>query len=456
MLPEYKAPYEEEVGKNPSFEQMQILVSRHKTRPQFPSGWGGGLVSKIAQETCEDCWDADAEARLTALCTEERILEMSAMRPRTTHIPVESNVLLKPTLVHRQISPSSYTCHELTYQNNVVGMTKPPNQQIASEDFMNCDKLPQPVPTFQSNQCIERNLVPPNSTAKSLDHKNIRINFVQDKTNYTHLENETSVEELLTNFIRNDINTKNTSGQSQSSDSSTRERMADKKLKGWHGIHAMIQKKLFNRYPLQHPEQYEKTNLIHSDNLRGQHSVNPRTEPTLLIRPNNLQLSHTNTSNLPSEELHNQLAANAGISNVTSSDVEHEKLPNQNKHTFKKPPGNSKEEFAVIVENRYGATNHREHIEPHIKISKSANAVKNLQNSDANDEWQLKRQRSLEVFRDVFGAKGSIERLRDPSQRIKTPGDVPFSVRKVRASKTSSLYDDRMMVNTQNLSTGTI
>ena len=28
------------------------------------------------KETIEDCWDHDAEARLTALCVEERILEM--------------------------------------------------------------------------------------------------------------------------------------------------------------------------------------------------------------------------------------------------------------------------------------------------------------------------------------------------------------------------------------------
>jgi bone morphogenetic protein receptor type-2 len=77
--------------------------------------------------------------------------------------------------------------------------------------------------------------------------------------------------------------------------------------------------------------------------------------------------------------------------------------------------------------------------------------VKNLQNNSVqdliniNEDTFLKRQRSLEVFREVFGPKGSVERLRDPSQRVKTPGDVPPSVRKVRAKKTLSLYDDRMM-----------
>ncbi len=28
------------------------------------------------KETIDDCWDQDAEARLTALCVEERVLEM--------------------------------------------------------------------------------------------------------------------------------------------------------------------------------------------------------------------------------------------------------------------------------------------------------------------------------------------------------------------------------------------
>lgn len=59
---------------------------------------------------------------------------------------------------------------------------------------------------------------------------------------------------------------------------------------------------------------------------------------------------------------------------------------------------------------------------------------------------QLRRQRSLDMFHEVFGAKGSIERLRDPAHRVKTPGDVPAAVRRMRASKTLSLYDDRMMV----------
>lgn len=65
---------------HPTFEQMQVLVSRNKARPMLE----GSLVDKsgvrLIKETMEDCWDADAEARLTALCIEERLTELQSHR----------------------------------------------------------------------------------------------------------------------------------------------------------------------------------------------------------------------------------------------------------------------------------------------------------------------------------------------------------------------------------------
>lgn len=59
---------------------MQVLVSRNKARPLLE----GNLVDRpgvrLIKETMEDCWDADAEARLTALCTEERLSELQSHR----------------------------------------------------------------------------------------------------------------------------------------------------------------------------------------------------------------------------------------------------------------------------------------------------------------------------------------------------------------------------------------
>lgn len=35
----YQMPFEEQVGLHPTFEDMQILVSRERKRPQFPDAW---------------------------------------------------------------------------------------------------------------------------------------------------------------------------------------------------------------------------------------------------------------------------------------------------------------------------------------------------------------------------------------------------------------------------------
>lgn len=56
----------------------------------------------------------------------------------------------------------------------------------------------------------------------------------------------------------------------------------------------------------------------------------------------------------------------------------------------------------------------------------------------------------MEQFSEVFSSTSDLSRLKDPSQRIKTPGDVPPSVRRTRGkaamdSARFSLYDDRIM-----------
>lgn len=67
----------------------------------------------------------------------------------------------------------------------------------------------------------------------------------------------------------------------------------------------------------------------------------------------------------------------------------------------------------------------------------------------------LSRQCSLEQFNEVFSSTSDLSsRLKDPSQRVKTPGDVPPSVRRTRGKAATdsarfSLYDDRMMTSGQ-------
>lgn len=67
-------------GLHPTFEQMQVLVSRNKARPLLEGNLVDRPAVRLIRETMEDCWDADAEARLTALCIEERLSELQSHR----------------------------------------------------------------------------------------------------------------------------------------------------------------------------------------------------------------------------------------------------------------------------------------------------------------------------------------------------------------------------------------
>lgn len=76
-VPDYSLPYQKEAGIHPTFEEMQILVSRNKVRPKFPEVWKDyNQAVRALKDTMEDCWDHDAEARLTSMCVEERIMDM--------------------------------------------------------------------------------------------------------------------------------------------------------------------------------------------------------------------------------------------------------------------------------------------------------------------------------------------------------------------------------------------
>jgi len=79
-MPEFQLPFQAEAGSPPSFEEMQLLVSRNKVRPKFPEVWKDyNQAIRALKETIEECWDHDAEARLTSMCVEERIVEMKML-----------------------------------------------------------------------------------------------------------------------------------------------------------------------------------------------------------------------------------------------------------------------------------------------------------------------------------------------------------------------------------------
>ncbi|XP_030611985.1 activin receptor type-2B-like isoform X1 [Archocentrus centrarchus] len=91
---EYMLPFEEEVGQHPSLEDLQEVVVHKKMRPAIKELWlkHNGLAQIC--ESVEECWDHDAEARLSAGCVEERIAQIRRLTATITPPTSENNTLL--------------------------------------------------------------------------------------------------------------------------------------------------------------------------------------------------------------------------------------------------------------------------------------------------------------------------------------------------------------------------
>uniref|UniRef100_A0A8C5EH07 receptor protein serine/threonine kinase n=1 Tax=Gouania willdenowi TaxID=441366 RepID=A0A8C5EH07_GOUWI len=124
-VPEYQMAFQAEAGNHPTFEDMQVLVSREKQRPKFPEAWKeNSLAVRSLKETMEDCWDQDAEARLTAQCAEERLAELLLIWDRSKSV--------SPTL-----NPMSTTLHNESTSTGLRGRasTVPVCLHLTQEDL---------------------------------------------------------------------------------------------------------------------------------------------------------------------------------------------------------------------------------------------------------------------------------------------------------------------------------
>ncbi|CAG9794347.1 unnamed protein product [Diatraea saccharalis] len=136
--PTYMQPYGHLLPDRPTLQQMQTLVSRNKSRPPLPKGpVPETRALKIATDTCEECWDHDAEARLTAVCVEERMAELKQMLQ--TQGPVIHDNKLHP-------HPPDTNIPEMDKNSNCTsGQTSDPAAPLLAR------------PEFGRNACIERN-----------------------------------------------------------------------------------------------------------------------------------------------------------------------------------------------------------------------------------------------------------------------------------------------------------
>ena len=75
-VPEYKQPFEAELGLNPTLEEMQESVCQQKLRPLIRETWNKHPGLRRMCDTMSEMWDQDAEARITSACVQERVSEL--------------------------------------------------------------------------------------------------------------------------------------------------------------------------------------------------------------------------------------------------------------------------------------------------------------------------------------------------------------------------------------------
>lgn len=86
---EYSLPFETELGLHPTLDQMQENVVMKKLRPRIPEHWRSHPGLSSICDTMEECWDHDAEARLSSSCVMERISQHT--KYPTTQLLIETN-----------------------------------------------------------------------------------------------------------------------------------------------------------------------------------------------------------------------------------------------------------------------------------------------------------------------------------------------------------------------------
>ncbi|XP_074499039.1 bone morphogenetic protein receptor type-2-like isoform X5 [Sebastes fasciatus] len=72
--PQHLLPYESELGANVTRDSLVQYVFHMDKRPSIPKHWELLPQGSVLQELLTDCWDCDADARLTAQCVVDRLV----------------------------------------------------------------------------------------------------------------------------------------------------------------------------------------------------------------------------------------------------------------------------------------------------------------------------------------------------------------------------------------------
>ncbi|CAG9821661.1 unnamed protein product [Phaedon cochleariae] len=356
----YAPPFSKEAGENPSLEQMQTLVSRKKARPLWPVSWKDTAAARLLCETAEDCWDQDAEARLTALCVAERLTELPSLKGRVLH---PHRPPASPTLINNN------HLHDVQFDasvNTIETLLSP-----SEENCKNSNQLAACVVPLQPHQgrnpCMERNLLSGSSDSLLIDKSSKHCggsesqNLIPNDFLNFQVNHRATPIPYLQNAVHGIPKQQNTKAVTPS-----------KSKFRWSGLKNFLNSKRHSG------DSSNKNTRVKLDtkvvNGSGQTGVT-----TSLLRRDAAPVEPARPSTLPLETTHA-----SGVAQI------------------------------------------------------------------ARKQNSLSRQKSLEQFNEVFSSTGDLSRLKPPAHRVKTPGDVPASVRRTRGKAAAdsarfSLYDDRMM-----------
>jgi hypothetical protein len=90
MDSEFKLPYSDVVGLDPSIDEMRKVVCIEKLRPNLPNHWTSDPLLTEMSKVLQECWYEAASSRLTAL----RIKKNLSTLNKTVN-PVQKSTLLQ-------------------------------------------------------------------------------------------------------------------------------------------------------------------------------------------------------------------------------------------------------------------------------------------------------------------------------------------------------------------------
>ncbi|KAJ9585230.1 hypothetical protein L9F63_002993 [Diploptera punctata] len=461
----YRLPFEAEVDASVGFKKQSTTA--------VPELWRDLSAMKLVRETIEDCWDQDAEARLTALCVEERLHELPALWDRqrgTIYVSGVSPTVnpcggAQPTAVRSSLqgdanrlmlldsgedtgcsmrsgSQSSATfgkdtrestMSEGTVETMVTLSPSEPHPDASNKNSNHAATLANGYgiapsrgslqPYQGRNPCMERNLMLPapsdeelSCNGNTLVDRSFKHSTGHYMTNASTLESQSlvshdylSMSQPTNNnsirpatpipYVQNAVYESipkqpnipgNGSALSEGHKSSSR-------WSGWGGLRKLLDSKKHLLFG------------IHRTNEHTNRSIDvTETEDAksnLLVRQNGITPSNKKSPIIMETQVCLMPEKNGVITSVMS---------NNNNKTV------NEDDVGKTCKNRRPST------------------------------LPLASRQSLEEhFQQMFGS--STRHLKDPNSRVKTPGDVPPSVRRMRGKGYSgarfSLYDDRMMTS---------